>query len=240
MKQRIGHYKNSIASLELTARVLKTNTLIMAEEGSGKTHLANKIRNFVMDNDIPTLYLDFSDPEIDDVEERFKSEGRFFYMRFEESEAFDAALQKAIKERKNIYMAVNPNYFSNRKDVKSKLSQMFQIPELLENYYYFFHEIARLNAFYTKFEDFLLYIFGLVHLKKFGLTFLTQPHETFEDPQIKLLFTFLYVGKCSKVYYYNTAVLKNLKPHTFYYQYRMDNRTLLFNSIRSDIVYIDD
>jgi hypothetical protein len=240
MKQRIGHFKSSIANLKLDERVLNTNTLIMAEEGSGKTHLANKIRNFVIENGIPTLYLDFSDPDITDVEERFKTDGRFFYMRFKESEDFDEALREAIGERKNIYMAVNPAYFSNRKDVKSKLSQMFQTPELLENYYYFFHEISLLNAFYTKFEDFLLYIFGLVHMKKFGLTFLTQPHEIFEDPQVKLLFTFLYLGKCSNVNYYNTAVLKNLQPHTFFYQYRMDNRTLLFNAIRSDIVFIEN
>jgi hypothetical protein len=34
--------------------------------------------------------------------------------------------------------------------------------------------------------------------------------------------------------------LRNMKPHTFLYQHRVDNRSLLFNSIQSDIVYIDD
>ena len=239
MKQTIGQFKSSIASLDLNERMLNTNTLILAEEGSGKTHLASKIREFVMDNGVPTLYLDFSNPDIDDVEERFKAGGRFYYMRFEERDAFDAQLHEAVRNREHIYMAVDPNYFSNKRDVKSRLSKMFQTRELLDHYYYFFHEIALLNAFYTKFEDFLLYIFGLVHMKKFGLTFLTQPHEIFEDPQIKLLFTFLYVGKCSCTSYYNSAELKNLPPNTFYHQYRMDNRTLLFNSVKGDFVYID-
>ena len=239
MRRRIGRRKSSIAPLELKERVLHSNTLILAKEGSGKTHLANQIREFAMDSGVPTLYLDFSDPKIDDVEERFRSSGRFFYMQFEESEAFDAALQDAIKNRKHIYMAVKPNYFADKRDAKSKLSQMLQNSELLEHYYYFFHEIARLNAFYTNFEDFLLYIFGLVNLKKFGLTFLTQPHEIFEDPQVKLLFTFLFIGKCSSVHYYNTAVLKNLEPHTFLYQYRTAHRSLLFNPIKEDIVFID-
>lgn len=239
MKTKIGRFKNSIAALELDERALYTNTLILAEEGSGKTHLANKIREFVMANGIPTLYLDFSDPEIGDIEEKFKTNDRFFYMRFEESDAFDAALQEAISNKKDIYMAVNPNYFSYKKDIKSKVSKMLQTPELLQNYYYFFHEIAMLNAFYTKFEDFLLYTLNLVNLKKFGLTFLTQPHETFEDPKIKLLFTFLYLGKCSNANYFNTAILRSLAPHTFYFQYRMDNKTLLFNMVKSDIVYID-
>ncbi len=239
MKHKIGRFKSSIGALELDERVLYGNTLILAEEGSGKTHLANKIREFVMANDVPTLYLDFSDPDVDDVEERFSSSAQFFYMRFEESDTFCDALQEAIAQRKNIYMAVNPKYFSYKRDIKSRVSKMLQTPELLENYYYFFHEVSCLNAFYTKFEDFLLYILNLVKLKKFGLTFLTQPHETFEDPKIKLVFTFLYLGKCSNVNYYNTSVLKNLKPNTFYHQSRSDNRTLLFNAVKSDIVYID-
>lgn len=239
MKSKIGTFMNSIADLKLEERVLRTNTLILAEEGSGKTHLASKIRNFVIDNGVPTLYLDFSDPEADDVEARFREDSRFFYMRFEESEAFDTALAEAIMARKDIYMAVNPNYFSNKRDVKSRLSQMLQLPELLENYYYFFHEISCLNAFYTKFEDFLLYIFNLVNMKRFGLTFLSQPHEIFEDPRIKLLFTFLFLGKCSNANYFNTAELKNFKPHTFYYQYRLDHKTLLFNRVKGDIVRID-
>ncbi|MCJ7765939.1 MAG: ATP-binding protein [Thiovulaceae bacterium] len=238
MKQKIGKLKSSIANLELTERVLTQNTLILAEEGSGKTHLSSKIREYVMDNGVPTLYLDFSDPEIDEIEPRFKESGRFYHMRFEESDAFDTALQEAISRRENIYMAVNPNYFSNKRDIKSRLSKMLQTRELLDNYYYFFHEISLLNAFYTKFEDFMLYIFDLVNLQKFGLTFLTQPHETFEDHNIKLLFSFLYLGKCCKSDYYNTD-LKTLPTHTFVYQYRMDGHTLLFNDIESDFVVID-
>jgi hypothetical protein len=238
MRQKIGKFKSSIANLELTERVLAQNTLILAEEGSGKTHLSSKIREFVMDNGVPTLYLDFSDPEIDEVEPRFKESGRFYYIRFEESDAFDAALQEAIERRENIYMAVNPNYFSNKRDIKSRLSKTIQTRELLDNYYYFFHEISLLNAFYTKFEDFMFYIFSLVNLKKFGLTFLTQPHEIFEDQNVKLLFSFLYLGKCCKAEYYNTE-LKALLPHTFIYQQRQDGRTLLFNEIESDIVTID-
>ncbi len=239
MRAKIGTFKNSIATLELTQRTLYQNTLILGEEGSGKTHLANKIRHFVMACGIPTLYLDFSDPAIDQIEDKFKIDEAFFYLRFDESEEFDAALNKAIGEDKNIYMAVNPNYFASKRNIKSKLSQMIQKRELLEKYYYFFHEIANLDGFYTKFEDFLYYIFDLVNLKKFGFTFLTQPHETFEDPRIKLLFTFLYLGRCSNAHYYNTSVLRSLATNTFYYQYRMDNRSLLFNQIKSDIAIID-
>ncbi len=235
---KIGTFKSSIADLKLEERMLRANTLILAEEGSGKTHLASKIRRFVIENEVPTLYLDFSDPEIDDVEARFRDEN-FHYMRFEESDAFDAALAEATAGRRDIYMAVNPRFFSNKRDVKSRLSQMLQTPELLENYYYFFHEISCLNAFYTKFEDFLLYIFNIVNMKQFGLTFLSQPHETFEDPRIKLLFTFLFLGKCTNANYFNTAELKNFKPNTFYYQYRMDHKTLLFNRVKGDVVYID-
>jgi hypothetical protein len=238
MRQKIGKFKSSIANLELTERMLTQNTLILAEEGSGKTHLSSKIREYVMDNGVPTLYLDFSNPDVDDVEPRFKESGRFYYMRFEESDAFDAELHDAIERRENIYMAVNPNYFARKRDIKSRLSKTIQTPELLDNYYYFFHEISMLNAFYTKFEDFMFYIFSLVNLKKFGLTFLTQPHEIFEDQNVKLLFSFLYLGKCSNAEYYNTE-LKALPPHTFIYQQRQDGRTLLFNEIESDIVMID-
>jgi len=238
MKQKIGTIKNSIADLELIERVLTQNTIILAEEGCGKTHLANLIREYVMDNGVPTLYLDFSDPDVDAVEARFKKSGRFFYLRFEESETFDAALKEAISRRENIYMAVNPNYFSGKRDIKSRLSHTIQSAELLENYYYFFHEISLLNAFYTKFEDFMFYILSLVNLKKFGLTFLTQPHEIFEDQKIKLIFSFLYLGRCSNANYYDTD-LKNLPAHTFIYQHRKDRRTLLFNPIESDIVMVD-
>lgn len=238
MRDKIGTFKSRIANLKLEKRLLTMNTLILAEEGSGKTHLANKIREFVIDNGVPTLYLDFSDPEESQIETRFKKE-RFFYMRFEESDVFDAALAQAIAERRDIYMAVNPNYFSNKRDIKSRLSHMLQTPGLLENYYYFFHEISLLNAFYTKFEDFLLYILNLVQLKKYGLTFLSQPHEIFENPQVKLVFTFLFIGKCSNANYFNTSLLRSMPPHTFYYQYRLDSKTLLFNQVEGDIVYID-
>jgi len=238
MNQKIGKFKNSIANLELVERVITQNTIIMAEEGSGKTHLSNTIREYVMDNNIPTLYLDFSDPDIDAVEARFKKSGRFFYIRFEESDAFDAALQEAICRRENIYMAVNPNYFSYKHDIKSRLSRTIQSPELLENYYYFFHEISLLNAFYAKFEDFMFYILSLVNLKKYGLTFLTQPNEVFEDHKIKLIFSFLYLGKCTNTDYHDVQ-LRTLPAHTFIYQYRKDRRTLLFNVIQSGMVTID-
>jgi hypothetical protein len=239
MRYKIGRLQNSISSLELKERTLYQNTLILGEEGSGKTHLANKIRHYVMANGIPTLYLDFSDPSIEKIEEKFKDADTFFYLRFEESDEFEAALDKAIAERRNIYMAANPSYFATKRNIKSKLSRMIQKHELLENYYYFFHEIESLNGFYTKFEDFIYYIFDLVNMKKYGFTFLAQPNEIFEDPRIKLLFTFLYLGRCSNAHYYNTSVLRSLKTNTFYYQYRMDNRSLLFNQIQSDIAIID-
>lgn len=240
MRYKIGTFKNSIATLELKERTLYHNTLILGETGSGKTHLANKIRHFVMECGIPTLYLDFSDPSIDKIEEKFKDSDTFFYLRFEESEAFEAALNQAIAERRNIYMAVNPSYFASKRSIKSQLSKTIQKQELLDNYYYFFQEIESLNGFYTKFEDFIYYVFDLVNLKKFGFTFLTQPNEIFENPRIKLLFTFLYLGRCSNAHYYNTSVLRSLETNTFYYQYRMDNRSLLFNQIKSDIAIIDD
>ncbi|MDP3266686.1 MAG: ATP-binding protein [Sulfuricurvum sp.] len=239
MRYKIGHFQNSIATLELKERTLYQNTLILGEEGSGKTHLANKIRHYVMANGIPTLYLDFSDPSIEKIEEKFKDADTFFYLRFEESDEFEAALDKAIAERRNIYMAASTSYFASKRNVKSKLSRMIQKHELLENYYYFFHEIESLNGFYTKFEDFIYYIFDLVNMKKYGFTFLAQPNEIFEDSRIKLLFTFLYLGRCSNAHYYNTSVLRSLKTNTFYYQYRMDNRSLLFNQIQSDIAIID-
>ncbi len=238
MRKKIGKYKSSIANLELVENVLTQNTLILAEEGCGKTHLANLIREYVMDNGVPTLYLDISNPDDNNVEERFKTSGRYYYIRYEETDAFDAELSAAIERRENIYMAVNPNYFSNKRDVKSRLSKTIQTPELLENYYYFFHEISRLNAFYTKFEDFMFYILSLVNLKKFGMTFLSQPHEIFEDQKLKLLFSFLYLGKCSNTNYYNTE-LKELPKHTSHYQWRQERRTLLFNNIQSDMVTID-
>ncbi len=240
MKRKIGKFKSSIATLELQDRVLRENTLILAEPGSGKTHLANKIRAFVIDSGIPTLYLDFSNPTPDQVEEKFKISSEFHYMCFDESDEFDAALDAAIAARQNIYMAVSPSFFASKRDIKSKLSQMMQKRELLDNYYYIMQEIASLEGFYTKFEDFMFYIFDLVNLKKFGLTFLAQPHTMFENPRIKLLFSFLFVGRCSNAYYYNTKVLRSMEPNTFLYQHRVDNRSLLFNNIQSDIVFIDE
>jgi hypothetical protein len=239
MKSIIGHCNSSIAALKLSEDLLDKNTLILGEEGAGKTNLASKIREFVIASGIPTLYMDFSDPTVDEVEERYKDE-HFFYMQFEESDAFDAAFDEAIKARKHIYLAVSPSYFSNKRDVKSRLSQTISKQELLENYYYFFHEIAQLGGFYTKFEDFLMYIFNMINMKKYGLTFLTQPHEIFENAQLKLLFTFLFLGRCSNANYYNTSELKNMKRNQFFYQRRMNHKTLLFNDIRSDVVTIDE
>lgn len=238
MRKKIGQFKSSIATLDLVERMLRQNTLILAEEGSGKTHLANLIREYTIENSVPTLYLDISDPDIEDIEPRFKESGHFYYLRFEESDAFDAELKEALARRENIYMAVNSKYFSNKRDITSRLSKTIQSPELLENYYYFFHEISRLNAFYTKFEDFMFYILSLVSLKKYGMTFLSQPHDIFEDQKLKLLFSFLYLGKCSKGNYYNSD-LTNLPPHTFVYQYRQDRHTLMFNLIETDTVMID-
>ncbi len=239
MRDLIGTYENSIDSLRLKPRVLTTNTLILGEEGSGKTNLACRIRNFVIDNDVPTLYLDFSNSHQEEVELRYKDE-HFHYIQYDETEVFIHELQLLVAQKKHIYMAVNPNFFATKKDIKSKLTQILQMPELLENYYYFFHDIANLNGFYTRFEDFLLYMLSLFNLKKYGITFLTQPHTIFENAQLKLLFTFLFVGKCSNLDYYNTAVLKTLQKNHFLFQQRTANRTLLFNDIKTSMVSIDE
>jgi len=239
MKSIIGKCHSSIAALKLEEDILCKNTLILGEEGSGKTNLASKIREYVIASGIPTLYMDFSDPEVEQIEERYKDE-HFNYMRFEESDAFDAAFDEAVKAQKHIYLAVNPKYFSNKRDIKSRLTRTISKEELLTGYYFFFHEIAQLGGFYTKFEDFLFYIFGMIHMKKYGLTFLTQPHEIFENAQLKLLFSYLFLGRCSNANYYNTSELKNLKRNEFFYQRRMDHKTLLFNEIRGDIVTIDE
>lgn len=239
MRDEIGEYKSSINKLKLEQRYLEYNTLIIAEEGSGKTNLACKIRNYVIDNNVPTLYLDFEDSNEDEIELRYKDE-HFNYIKFEESDEFDKAFDELVAQRKHIYMAINPNYFTFKRDVKSKLSKTIQKQEVLDNYYYFLHDITELNAFYTKFEDFLLYMFGLLNLKKYGMTFLAQPHEIFENPQLKLLFTFLYLGKCSNLDYYNTAILKNLPKNEFVYQYRTAHQTLLFNNIVSNLIKIDE
>jgi hypothetical protein len=239
MRDLIGTYENSIDSLKLKPRVLTTNTLILGEEGSGKTNLACRIRNYAIDNNVATLYLDFSNSHQDEVELRYKDE-YFNYIEYDETESFLQEFQALIAQRKHIYMAVNPDFFATKKDIKSKLTQTLQMPELLENYYYFFHDIANLNGFYTRFEDFLLYMLSLFNLKKYGITFLTQPHSIFENAQLKLLFTFLFVGKCSNLDYYNTAVLKTLQKNQFLFQQRAANRTLLFNDIKTSMVIINE
>lgn len=239
MRDKLGKYVSSINTLKVEERVLYFNTLILAEEGAGKTNLACRIRNYIIDNNVATLYLDFSNSEVEDIELRYKDE-HFNYIRFDESEEFQVEFNKLVDEKKHIYMAVDPAYFSNKRDIKSKLTETLQIKGLLENYYYFFHDIENLNGFYTKFEDFLLYMLNFLNLKKYGLTFLAQPHSTFESPQIKLLFTFLYLGRCSNFEYFNTANLKKLPKNRFFYQYRTDYHTLLFNDIKSNIVEIDE
>ncbi|MCX6075268.1 MAG: ATP-binding protein [Campylobacterales bacterium] len=239
MRNVIGKFESSINALKLEERALRYNTLILAEEGAGKTNLACKIRNYVVDSGVATLYLDFADSNVDEIEPRYKDE-HFNYIKFDESDAFKIELDKLIADKKHIYMAVDPRYFSNKRDVTSKLTQTLQTQGLLENYYYFFHDIKNLDGFYTKFEDFLLYMLGFLNLKKYGFTFLAQPHEIFENPQLKLLFTFLYLGKCSNLEYYNTAQLKTLAKNEFFHQYRTSHRTLLFNNIISNLVKIDE
>lgn len=239
MRDLIGNYDNSIDKLRLSKSSLSLNTLILGEDGSGKTNLACKIRNFVIDHDVPTLYLDFANSHEDEIELRYKDK-YFNYIQFDDSDLFLEQLNKLINDKKHIYMAVNPNYFSMSKDVTSKLSKTLQLPKLLDNYYYFFHDIANLNGFYTKFEDFLLYMLGLLNLKKYGLTFLTQPNEIFENARVKLLFTFLYVGRCSNVDYFNTSILKTLPKNNFLYQNRPGICTLIFNDIKTSMVKIDE
>jgi len=239
MRNIIGKYLDSIDVLKLEDRILTHNTLILGEQGSGKTNLACKIRNFVIDNNVATLYLDFANSREDEIELRYKDE-HFNYIQFSESEEFDAEFSKLIAQKKHIYMAVDPEYFSTKRDVKSKLSKTLSAQALLDNYYYFFHDIESLNGFYTQFEDFLLYMLSFANLQKYGFTFLAQPHSTFENPHLKLLFSFLYLGKCSNANYYNTAILKTLKKNKFYYQYRTAYPTLLFNEIKSSMVLIDE
>jgi DNA helicase HerA-like ATPase len=239
MEQKIGNFKSSIATLRLNKRTLMENTLILGETGSGKTHLSNKIREFVINSGVPTIYFDFSNPDLDKIEDRFKTSTHFHYMCFDESLEFEKALDEAISEKKDIYMAVNPEFFSSKKELKSQLSEVIQKKELLENYYYFMQVIVKPEGFFTKFEDFVFYIFDIINMKKYGLTFVSQPNEIFENTRIKLLFSFLYLGRCSNAYYYNTAILRNLKPHHFVHQVRLDHRTLLFNPIKTDIVCID-
>jgi hypothetical protein len=239
MRNKLGKFENSIDKHVLSERSLYLNTLILGEQGSGKTNLACRIRNFVIDSEVPTLYIDFSDSNEEEIELRYKDE-HFNYIQFDESEEFEEKLNQLITEKKHIYLAANPEYFSFKRDIKSKLTQTIQKPELLENYYYFIHDIENLNGFYTKFEDFLIYMLSFSNVRKYGLTFLAQPHSTFENPQIKLLFSFLYLGKCSNLHYYNTAILKNLVKNEFFYQYRQPHITLMFNDIKSALVKIDE
>ncbi len=239
MERKIGQYQNSIARHKLTERTLRENTLILGETGSGKTHLSNTIRKFVIDSGVPTIYFDFSNPDPDKIEERFKACSHFHYMRFDESDAFADAFEKAVDAKQDIYMAVDPDFFSTKKEIKSKLSKMIQNPKLLEHYYYFMQVIVKPEGFFTKFEDFFFYILDIINRKKFGLTFVSQPHEMFENTKIKLLFSFLYLGRYSNAYYYNTALLRNMPPHHFLHQARLDYKTLLFSPIQTDIVAID-
>ncbi len=239
MKRTIGKYQSSINTLKLEERSLSVNTLIIGESNSGKTNLARQIRSYAIESDVPTIYIDFSDSDESEIEERYKDDF-FNYIRFDESDAFLKALNALISQRKHIYMSANPKYFSNKRDIKSKLTQVLQAQVLLDNYYYFFHDIKNLNGFYTNFEDFLLYMLGFLNLKKFGLAFLAQPHEIFESAQLKLLFTFLYLGRCSNLEYFNTSELKNLQKNYFFYQYRTSHKTLLFNNIIGDVVKIDE
>jgi hypothetical protein len=239
MRDTIGKYLDTIDALRLEERMLCHNTLILGEVGSGKTNLACRIRNFVIDNSVPTLYMDFANSHEEEVELRYK-DAHFNYIQFEESDAFDVAFNELVAEKKHIYMAVDPKFFARKRDHKSKLSKIISQKELLDNYYYFFHDIENLNGFYTKFEDFLLYMLSFANLQKYGFTFLAQPHEIFEKPQLKLLFSSLYLGKCSNANYYNTAILKTLKKNKFYHQYRTAYPTLLFNEIISSMVKIDE
>ncbi len=239
MKERIGTYQDSIATLKLDERTLKENTLILGETGAGKTHLANKIRKYVIDCDVPTIYFDFLNPDPDRVEERFKEGAHFHYMRFDESEAFEKAVDEAIEARLDIYMAVDPRYFSGKREVTSQLSKIIQKKGFLENYYYFMQIIAKTEGFFLHFEDFFLYILDIIYSKKYGLTFVSQPDEIFENTRIKLLFSFLYLGRCTGVSYYNTAILKNIAPHNFLHQERLNYKTLLFSPIKTDLVCID-
>ncbi len=239
MRNVIGKYLDTIDTLKLEERLLTHNTLILGEQGSGKTNLACKIRNFVIDNNVPTLYMDFANSNEEDVELRYKDE-HFNYIRFEESSEFDEAFSALVANKKHIYMAVDPKYFAKKRDERSKLSQIISQQALLDDYYYFFHDIENLNGFYTEFEDFLLYMLSFANIQKYGFTFLAQPHQTFENPHLKLLFTFLFLGKCSNANYYNTATLKTLKKNIFYYQYRTAYPTLLFNEIVSSMVEIDE
>ncbi|MFT7861038.1 MAG: ATP-binding protein [Sulfurimonas sp.] len=239
MRAEIGKYLDSIDTLKLEDRMLTSNTLILGEQGAGKTNIACKIRNFAVDKNVPTLYLDFDNTLEEHIELRYKDE-HFNYIQFDESEEFEKAFDELIAQKKHIYMAVDPKFFAKKRDVKSKLTETISKQALLDNYYYFFHDIENLNGFYTQFEDFLLYMLSFTNIQKYGFTFLAQPHSTFERPQLKLLFTFLFVGRCSNANYFNTSELKNLKKNKFFYQFRTAYPTLLFNEIKGSVVEINE
>jgi len=194
-----------------------------------KSNLSGKLHRYLLIDELPTNFRSY------DVKEVYVR-GLFF----EESENFDETFAKLVAQKKHIYMAVDPNFFATKREKKSKLSRVISQQALLDDYYYFFHDIENLNGFYTKFEDFLLYMLSFANLQKHGFTFLAQPHQTFENPHLKLLFSFLYVGKCSNANYFNTAILKTLKKNHFYYQHRTAYPTLLFNDIKSSMVKIDE
>ena len=72
MRDKLGKCTTSINVHKLDKRFLRYNTLILAEEGSGKTNLACRIRNFAIDSGVATLYMDFSDSNEEDIELRYK------------------------------------------------------------------------------------------------------------------------------------------------------------------------
>jgi hypothetical protein len=238
MRNVIGKYNDALGSLELKERNLYYNTLILGEHGAGKTNLACRIRDFAIDSNVPTFYVDFSNSDEEDIEIRYKDQ-HFNYIRYEETDEFEAELQKLIDERKHIYMSASPSYFdTSKRHVKSRLTKTIQKQELLDNYYYFLHDIENLNGFYTQFDDFLLYMLSFSKLSKYGITFLAQPHDIFENANLKLMFTYLFIGKCANLDYYNTASLNNLVKNRFLYQYRTEYPTLLFNDIKTHSVDI--
>jgi len=124
MRNVIGKYLDTIDALKLEDRMLTHNTLILGEEGSGKTNLACRIRNFVIDNNVPTLYMDFANSHEEEVELRYKDE-YFNYIRFDETDDFNEEFTKLIAEKKHIYMAVNPNFFSNKREKKVNSHKLF-------------------------------------------------------------------------------------------------------------------
>lgn len=240
MRDNIGKYNDALGSLELKERHLYYNTLILGEHGAGKTNLACRIRDYVIDSDVPTFYIDFSDSNEEDIEMRYK-DNHFNYIKYEETEEFDEKLQALIDTKKHIYMSANPSYFdTSKRHVKSRLTKTIQKQELLDSYYYFFHDIENLSGFYVKFSDFLLYMLSFSKLAKYGLTFLAQPHKIFENAHLKLMFTYLFIGRCSNIDYFNTASLKNLVKNRFLYQYRTEYPTLLFNEIKTHSVDIKE